>query len=124
MRAVTFSPLTQRTVSAASFRKHQCLFPPVECVSSGWRVNRVRRGCLIGLTKLTQVPERRKWFRNKGHVFEMRSKRRNNKLKITFSTDLLLILFITLSRNFGLTSSPYHFLPLAALLIFKSTFAT
>lgn len=75
--------------------------PSVECVSSGWRVNRVRWGCLIGLTKLKQVPELRKCLTlttDEDQVFEMRNKRRNYQLKIMFS-DRPLILITTLNRN-------------------------
>lgn len=72
------------------------------------------RGCLIGLTKLSQGPVRRKWLTLTAHVvqvFEIRNKRRNYQLKIIFFTDLPLILFITLSRNFGVSVTVFKFVP-------------
>lgn len=48
--------------------------PPAGCVSSVWRVDGVRRGCLIGLTKLKQVLERRKWLTD-GQMFDRKNKR-------------------------------------------------
>lgn len=48
--------------------------PPVEWLPSGWRVDGVTSGCLIGLTKVKHVQMRSHWLTitaGKDQVFEM-----------------------------------------------------
>lgn len=106
VRAETFSPLTRRKVSPVSVQEAPVFVPPVECVSSVWGVSRVKSGCLIGLTKVKQVQERRKWLTltaDTSQVFEMRI------LLNRIFTDLPLTLFITLRWNFGASVTVLRF---------------